>query len=237
MIRQALEYIVGLNKPQIVDVGGIAYTDKDLCPVNYPLRETIKTHTLQSLINYIDTNDGDTFCPQYIHIKDSCNVALIGSADPLSGERHDIYATVSAMLPDIVFGRYMTMENFIIQLNTCFDRKQGQWKELLALASTMQIKDEVKVSDDGTSQEVTAKQGVARLAEVIIPNPVYLAPIRTFHEVEQVLVPFVYRVDKNGDMGLFEADGGAWRLEAINRIKEYFVKNLSDACAYITTLA
>ena len=226
MIKKALEYIVGLNKAEVMDINEITYTDKHLTPVYFPLRKTLQTHTLQSLIEYIQTKDGDIFFPKYIHVEDNQTVSVKSVVESVCGGERNIYTMSNAMLPTIIFNRYLPMEDFIIQLNTCFDRNQGNWKDLLALASTMQLKDEVKVSDDGISQEVTAKQGVARLADVTIPNPVYLAPMRTFHEVEQVLVPFVYRVDKNGNMGLFEADGGAWKLDAIKRIQEYIENNL-----------
>lgn len=228
MIKEALKYIVDLGEAKTMTINGVTHTDKPLSPVYYPLRDTLHTHTLQSLIDYLSTNDGDTFNPQYVHVEDSRNVSILGCSELSCGERRDIFATATAMLPHIQLNTYMPMENFIIQLNTCFDREQGDWEKLLSLASTIQLKDEIKVSDDGISQEVTAKQGVARLANVTIPNPVYLAPIRTFHEVEQVLTPFVYRVDKSGNMGLYEADGGAWQLEAVNRIKCYLADNLTE---------
>ena len=59
------------------------------------------------------------------------------------------------------------------------------------------------------------------MGAVPVPNPVALVPFRTFIEVEQPESKFVFRVKDGPQMGLFEADGGEWRLAAMLRIKEY----------------
>ena len=35
-------------------------------------------------------------------------------------------------------------------------------------------------------------------------------------------------MNKQGELGLFEADGGAWRLEAIQNIANYLKEQLKD---------
>lgn len=82
-------------------------------------------------------------------------------------------------------------------------------------------------ADDGVTQTVTAKQGVAFVQEVAVPNPVTLAPYRSFPEISQVESEFVLRVRAGRSEGelptiaLFEADGGRWQLEAVRRVKDY----------------
>ena len=87
---------------------------------------------------------------------------------------------------------------------------------------------EVKVNDDGFTQNITAKAGIARIAQVDLPNPVTLQPYRTFIEVEQPESQFVLRVkaDPNDTTepircALFPADGNRWKAEASQNIKEY----------------
>ncbi len=53
-----------------------------------------------------------------------------------------------------------------------------------------------------------------------------LRPYRTFAEVEQPASQFVFRINQNAQMALFEADGGKWRLEAINNIANYLKESL-----------
>lgn len=54
---------------------------------------------------------------------------------------------------------------------------------------------------------------------------------RTFMEIEQPESEFVFRARKADSLphfALFEADGGAWRIEAMKRIKAYLEENLKD---------
>jgi hypothetical protein len=62
---------------------------------------------------------------------------------------------------------------------------------------------------------------------------VELRPYRTFREIEQPASKFVLRVKRGGEgqkpgCALFEADGGFWKLEAIENIRKYIAsKNLN----------
>lgn len=80
------------------------------------------------------------------------------------------------------------------------------------------------------------KAGVTgRPAEVRVPNPVILAPYRSFPEIAQVESRFVFRI-RGGEsitMGLFEADGGMWRVEAIARVRNW----LRERCSEINIIA
>lgn len=72
---------------------------------------------------------------------------------------------------------------------------------------------------------------IARVENVVIPPRVKLAPYRTFIEIEQPESEFVFRARKADDLphfALFEADGGAWRIESMKRIKAYLENKLKD---------
>ena len=86
----------------------------------------------------------------------------------------------------------------------------------------------VQVDDDGVTQTVSSASGVVLVKEEKIPNPVTLAPFRTFSEIEQPESSFVLRVNDRGRVGLFEADGGSWRNTAMLRIKEYLDNHLNE---------
>ncbi|MNW60692.1 hypothetical protein D3C74_386970 [compost metagenome] len=70
----------------------------------------------------------------------------------------------------------------------------------------------------GMTQSVVAKTGVATVEDVKVPNPVLLAPYRTFVEVEQPESSFVFRMKDGPSAALFEADGGAWRNDVIANV-------------------
>ncbi|HUW08460.1 MAG TPA: hypothetical protein VM537_01965, partial [Anaerolineae bacterium] len=77
------------------------------------------------------------------------------------------------------------------------------------------------------SQTVSVRRGMSQTTQVVVPNPVTLKPYRTFREIDQPESPFLLRArnPKNEEgvpeFALFEADGGAWRLTAVERIKDY----------------
>jgi hypothetical protein len=67
-----------------------------------------------------------------------------------------------------------------------------------------------------------AKLGVATVSNTQVPNPIKLKPFRTFAEIEQPESEFILRLQDGPRIALFAADGGKWKLEAINSIKKYF---------------
>jgi hypothetical protein len=103
-----------------------------------------------------------------------------------------------------------------------------EWStRILALAGNLKAGREVTTQDDGVSQTATVKAGVTLVDTAKVPNPVPLKPYRTFIEVNQPESSFVlrlkqgYRENELPSIALFEADGGAWRLEAIQSIAQY----------------
>jgi len=63
-------------------------------------------------------------------------------------------------------------------------------------------------------------------------------PFRTFREVLQPASPFVLRVQAGAQgglptVGLFEADGGAWRLSAVEGIRGWLAHELPDSIAVL----
>jgi hypothetical protein len=72
------------------------------------------------------------------------------------------------------------------------------------------------------------KFNLETLANVKVPNPVVLAPFRTFPEIKQPESKFIFRMQSGPRAALYEADGGAWRNEAMSGIKEYLQDMLAD---------
>ena len=70
-----------------------------------------------------------------------------------------------------------------------------------------------------------------------VPNPVTLRPYRTFMEVEQPAISCVFRLRQGHMLSLHEADGGLWRLEAIQSIKAFLVQAMVDLGQDIPVIA
>lgn len=82
--------------------------------------------------------------------------------------------------------------------------------------------------DNGVTQEVSVRRGVALKEQQTVQPIVHLQPYRTFLEVKQPASDFLLRIDKDGHPALYEADGGAWKLEAKRNIAGYLSAQLAD---------
>lgn len=57
-----------------------------------------------------------------------------------------------------------------------------------------------------------------------------LRPFHTFQEVEQLESEFLLRLDEEGNIGLFKADGGMWKLTAQQTVKAFLEAKLAEPC-------
>lgn len=102
-----------------------------------------------------------------------------------------------------------------------------------ALAPTNPISTSLFITADenGVSQSVTVRKGVALAGTEQVKPIVKLRPYRTFQELMQPESDFLLRVRDGNEIGLFEADGGMWKLDARQSIKyhlEMLLKDLID---------
>lgn len=185
----------------------------------------ITVRTLTGLTDYIKANlerKDDQF---FLHIKDSKTVTLSGMLEE-DGSRETLIVA-SAVLPEFRFDWFYPSDEFLIQLNARFvndfDRQQ-----LIAFAGNVKEDNARQTSDDGFSQKTTVKRGISQAGEELVPNPVRLAPYRTFTEVDQPDSDFIFRMEEGPRFGLFEADGGAWQNQAIFNIKAFLEEELKE---------
>jgi hypothetical protein len=219
VIKEAIQHIIDMARPTLVEVGERAYSTVALSGVQTPVPRTIGLRTLSGLIDYLAANIDDRELANHIlHVESPTKVALFSCIVGVFGERNrDV--EVEAMVPVIEFNRFMPIEQFIIILQSLFVQDDGA-AAVLRVVGNITENATVQTQDDGVTQETTARAGIARVTDVAVPNPVELAPFRTFAEIEQPRSKFVLRIRRGAgiEAALFEADGGAWRLEAIKRI-------------------
>ena len=118
----------------------------------------------------------------------------------------------------------------MIALQVLFEQTEDA-AALLALVGNIKDEKVATHDDDGVTQTVTARQGVVLAQNVKAPNPVTLRPYRTFREVEQPASKFVFRMQAGKEgakplCALFEADGGRWKLEAVQGIAAFLRANV-----------
>lgn len=181
-------------------------------------------NTLTSMVDFIkniDFSDGEKL---YLNIDGPREVYLYNSLQ--DDNKRDILAHVEAIIPNISFDRFKLAEDLVIELQAKFLPTEDR-EVLLQVLGNLKEENVKNLGDDGVSQSVTIKKGVASAANVKVPNPVFLSPFRTFHEVNQPYSPFIFRMKEGGQGALFEADGQGWKLAAIQNIKEFFENELA----------
>lgn len=232
MIKEAIEYILKLKRPEVIEADERKYSTIDIQPIYEPNCNPLKVYNLDSLINYlIDDPDNKKEDTKIINVINSVEVVVESSLFGKFKQREQyIIADYSGLIPNISFGRYLSIEEFIIMLKSKFIMTEDLEKVIKVVGN---ITDEnvTNYNDDGVTQKVTTKTGIARVGEVALPPKIKLKPYRTFIEVEQPESEFLLRAKKGYEgieFALYEADGGAWKKEAINNISSYLSDKLKD---------
>lgn len=235
MIKEALKYIVSLNAPYTreIETNGKKnfYSDKPLHRVAYFPRanKVLEMSTLTSLVDYIRNNVDTMPGKMIVQVSSPTRVKLISSLDE---ERvREELVDVNVVTPKFSFNEFIAKEEFVIGVQSKiideFDRDV-----ILKVAGTVEAGTIAEYGDDGVSQKATVRQGITSKAEGIIPNPVKLKPYRSFLEIDQPESDFVFRLKQDKYDGilcaLFEADGGAWKINAMQNIKNYLQNELAD---------
>lgn len=228
--KEAIEYLVGLGESteKLTMIDGLPYSHLPIKRVPAPSVDPVVLHTLDSLITFIQEDVDGSLCGDFIsiHVESPTKVNLIGSVR--DDRSREVFATVKAELPDqISYGRFYDTEDFNISVQSRFVDNHDK-KLLLKFTGLIKEENVKQTGDDGISQAIMIKTGVVSVDQAIVPNPVSLAPWRTFQEVNQPESMFVFRMKDGPSAALFEADGGAWRLEAIRNIKEYLEAALPE---------
>lgn len=191
-------------------------------PDDAPVPETLRFFTLDGLVAYINGNPEGLLSPDeklIVHVCDEHTVMLLSNPSPNKKRRH-VIARTDAHTPEITFGRYMDTERFNTMLLSTF-HKTDERETVFALVKSMTKQQTAQTADDGVTQSITVKEGVATASNVQFKNPVPLKPMRTFTEVEQPVSNFTLRINEDANVALFESDGGAWKNEAVANIARH----------------
>lgn len=203
-----------------------------------PTADALAVYSLGAVRDYVMANrDALDLSKVVAHVVSPQIVRLVGPIQERARNR-EVYVTASAVnLTDTFLGKFMPIDEFIVGLQTRFIVESVAANVLKLIGN---IKHEmVKTSaDDGITQTVSAKAGVVLQADAAVPNPITLVPYRTFREVTQPNSLFVLRVNSGRvgglpEVGLFEADGGAWRLIAVDRVRDWLKLELPDTVAVL----
>ena len=227
MLKEAIEKILSLKQNATYNINGDTYSDNELVriPKFVDRPKPISLSSLDSLVAMLKVEvDSGLNCPVFVNVSGAKTVSVY-TTYAFDYSRNNIY-TVTADTPDFDFG-WREYDKAMIAFRSQFVQ-DDEVAYVLSLLS--RITDEASVSsgDNGLSQNVTVKSGISLVAKETIRPHVTLRLYRTFLEVEQPKSEFLLRLEAGGRIGLFEADGGMWRLHARRTIAEYLRVELAE---------
>lgn len=244
MEKEAIEKIESLVlNGQTVEVDGQKFSAKDLAPVIYtPAAKALTVHSLLGFCAYINNAEFDKLDKKdlMVIVNGTEKVELVS---PLYGKDKIRETLARAELADVEqfpFEDFMSQEKFAIKFRSLFvpDAKNDT-NYVLTFASKMSGGTNIETADDGITQNVGVRRGVSgNLVGKEAAKPIVrLRPFRTFREIVQPESEFLLRsrLDSNDapTLALFEADGGAWKITAMNAIAEY----ISSMCPGVKIIA
>lgn len=230
MLKEAIEKIVSLADPHVYEIGEEMYTNDKMTRIdphidrpngiNFSSLDGIK----QAVREEIDRSEIEK--PLFISVTSEVSVSVFTTLRRDNLKR-DVLYIADAVLPSEP-PKWSPHEDAMIALRSQYVQNEGS-EYLLSLLSNISDDNSVKSEDNGMTQTVTSRAGVALAAKVAVKPIVALRPYRTFLEVEQPESDFLVRM-KPGDkekgiqaiIGIIEADGGAWKIKARAAIAEYF---------------
>lgn len=226
MLKAAIEKILELAPVQIFDVEGKPYSTQKLVyiPPVVDRPERLKVNGLDSIVKLIRTELDKIDTTVLVRVTSETRVEVMTTY--LGDYSRNTLYVAETDVPGFRDG-WRDRETAMIQLRSLFIPGEGT-EYLLDLLSKVSKDDKVSTMDNGVTQTVEARMGIALKESVEIKPRVPLQPFRTFLEVAQPESEFLLRLDEEGRIGLYEADGGVWRLEAKRNIMNWMTVQLGD---------
>ena len=193
----------------------------------------LKVATLTGLVDWLRNNlEQVALATVTVHVTSPTSVAVFATADHFRRRQVIVEADCSSFTPVLEFtGKQMELERFHIMLQSNFAPTE-QRDAVLRIAGNATESAARTIADSGIAQVVTVKTGI-ELANTVVPNPVRLAPFRTFREVPQPESAFVFRLHGGEDgkskpsASLHEADGAYWKHTAMQAVVNFLVERLT----------
>ena len=237
MIAEAIDKIISLAEPHMIfgATGEMTYSDKKLHEVKTAaVADALIVRNLDGFCEYIRKfaqNDTTSISDYFVLVESYKKVSFISRLN------RDRYRETLIMavpdVPEFPFGRFIENEKMIILLQSAFvEDLQTDLNVVRKFVGTVTAGTVKEYSDDGVTQQATVKQGARGKIDDIVPSPCTLRPYRTFVEIDQPTSRFIFRMEQGREQtvnaAIIEADGGAWKLKAIQNIIDYLEYALAE---------
>lgn len=207
----------------------------------------LTTTTLVELLDYVRENPDGLFLPSdgvaeeaplVVHVQDPATVSVHSVLQGPHAQRLT-YVVARHPEPSFRFGTFYPVEEFGISL-TRFFPAAGDRDYVRQLAGNLKDENVKNVADDGFSQQVTARAGIATVENVEVKNPVRLdVGAWTFKEGRILedgrdLVECLLRF-KGFNAALFEVDLAEWRAQTMAALRAAIRFELTG-CPHVVVL-
>ncbi len=227
MLKAMIEKIEEMVEPVFHEIDGQVFSNQLMVHVadKKPMPKCIDLTGLDSICKMVRNEAEHVGLQIFIQVKDYKSVSVFTSLDA-DEDRLYLYKCI-ADTPAVSTDRFLPYEKAVIELRSLYIPNAGT-EYLLKLLSSISNESKVTSSDNGVTQQVEARSGIALNSMVKIEPRVTLQPFRTFIEVAQPASEFLLRINERGEIGFFPADGGVWKLEATRNVAGYFENALKD---------
>lgn len=230
MLKELIEHIQKTTQPLITVVDNSTFrvtadgdVEEILPTIFHP--DTLPLNSLDALVKLVRTEASEQDTPLYITIPDHMTVRCFGQPDAAGRYFRQVYYEVHATdIPGWDSGVKLGFEEMQIALRTRFQETPDALYAM-KLLSDITSGGKITLNDNGIATSVVTQKGVALQSNEAIRPIVKLKPYRTFQEVEQPESAFLIRVSERG-ISFTEADGGMWKLDARETIKQFLEDQL-----------
>lgn len=250
--KEGLQFVHALGEQSLYqtirEIGGHSYhvtkTGAVLIPEFQPeLPTPLQIHTLDGIKQLFETHFEaikDEVDPEglFVHVVAYNEVHVLDLKSDKFGRRRVLIKSTPIQVDGFAFNKYLTHEDFTISLLSKFQQpakpEDDHLQYLLKISETVTGEAVVASENTGAGQMVSLRQGaLVSAAKTELKQRVKLSPFRTFREIDQPRSEFIFRVNqpKPGEiptLALIEADGGKWKLDAIQTIAEKLRADLQN---------
>lgn len=132
MIKEALAYVVGLSRPELVETEDGHWSDRKLNRVSYnPKADAVRMSTLTSLVDYIKSGVDGITERMVVHVVSPLEVRLFSQLD--DDRLRETLVVVEGQVPSFKYGSYIGNEEFLIALQAKFQKTNDLEQLLLSL--------------------------------------------------------------------------------------------------------
>jgi len=237
MLQKMIDRILALAPIQTFELKGRMYTKNNLSQITPPEfvhPEPLTLNTLSGMVDYVNSLDARLKKVVFLQVDAFNSISLLGELQPENSNKRFKYAKSVLSVNAFGFSNpqspiWYDLENFVIALQSQFVRNESI-EVMLGHLGNLANETVVTHTDDTLSQSIQIETGITTRSSVKVTNPVTLQPHRTFLEVTQPESTCIFRLKSKGGMqcALFISDGGAWKLDAINNIKEWLREQLPE---------